>query len=559
MYCAVLTFDSLTDLTTGTFTVTGVVDGTTGTPFQGTWFMVQGGTTFSTDTILYQAINFFSANAKSDVLGAQDLTQGSGGAQAERGQGFRQVNGAISSGYPILNLEATTLFGGIVTIAAYVSASRVGEFDVTMPFNSGNVTFTTSFAIVVFGGDDLTVEFPNSTGIPQLQDGNYPCSARPAAFFCLSASGAGPLGTSTATGAGGGQMGYGWEARDSGRGTATYLLAGQFGTPSPSPNSGVVCTDRLGVNFASGSAIDTPAPIVGAWHDSPPSVDITGSMGSGFGYAPVIFSGDLIQAVALDFTQDPDPITAMQTVALGIYPRWIMVASEGTDDLNTPSVTKLDHAIGWTDGSSQIGFWTGQDADGQLSPLTGARWLSTSSLLRFATANAASTTFDAIMEFVSIETDGTLTVHWPTDDGGARRILLFAIGEAIPPPPPTPTPVYRTREVVRRRLRRAPIVWSEKGGLQTRVRINLFAVDMQPGVGTTDTPDPLVMIRASKDGGFTWSNERRVSAGRIGEYFDRINTWRWGQGREWVFEVACTDPVTWNLLGAYFDAEVGES
>ena len=91
MYCAVLTFDSLTDLTTGTFTVTGVVDGTTGTPFQGTWFMVQGGTTFSTDTILYQAINFFSANAKSDVLGAQDLTQGSGGAQAERGQAaYRQ-------------------------------------------------------------------------------------------------------------------------------------------------------------------------------------------------------------------------------------------------------------------------------------------------------------------------------------------------------------------------------------------------------------------------------------------------------------------------------------
>jgi hypothetical protein len=67
------------------------------------------------------------------------------------------------------------------------------------------------------------------------------------------------------------------------------------------------------------------------------------------------------------------------------------------------------------------------------------------------------------------------------------------------------------------------------------------------------------MIRASKDGGFTWSNERRVSAGRIGEYFDRINTWRWGQGREWVFEVSCTDPVLWNLIGAYFDAEGGES
>ncbi len=156
------------------------------------------------------------------------------------------------------------------------------------------------------------------------------------------------------------------------------------------------------------------------------------------------------------------------------------------------------------------------------------------------------------------ETDGLVTLTFAETDGTAPQIVWFAVGLEIVVPP-TPTPVFRTREVVRRRLRRAPIVWSEKNGLQTRVRINLFAVDMQPGVGTADTPDPLVMIRASKDGGFTWSNERRVSAGRVGEYFERINTWRWGQGREWVFEVACTDPVTWNLIGAYFDAEVGES
>jgi hypothetical protein len=155
--------------------------------------------------------------------------------------------------------------------------------------------------------------------------------------------------------------------------------------------------------------------------------------------------------------------------------------------------------------------------------------------------------------------DTTAVLNWTTVDTTARQIIWFAIGEAIVPPPPPPTPIYRTREVVRRRLRRAPIVWSEKGGLQTRVRINLFAVDMQPGVGTSDTPDPLVMIRASKDGGFTWGNERRLTAGRVGEFFNRINAWQWGQGRDWVFEVSCTDPVLWNLVGAYLDAEGGEN
>ncbi len=122
---------------------------------------------------------------------------------------------------------------------------------------------------------------------------------------------------------------------------------------------------------------------------------------------------------------------------------------------------------------------------------------------------------------------------------------------------PTPSPVYHLRDVVRRRLRRAPIVWKEDKGIQTRVRVNLFAIDLQPGVGTRESPDPVVMVRASKDGGRTWGDERQLAAGKVGRYVKRLNAWQWGSGRQWVFEISCTDPVLWNVIGAYLDAEGG--
>lgn len=133
-------------------------------------------------------------------------------------------------------------------------------------------------------------------------------------------------------------------------------------------------------------------------------------------------------------------------------------------------------------------------------------------------------------------------------------VLVDALGL-----PPEPTPDYHIRKLTRRRVRRAPIVWAEKDGLQTRVRVNLFAVDMQPGIATADVPNPKVMVRASKDSGHTWTDYREIEAGRVGEYTKRLNSWRWGSGRDWVFEVVCTDDVAWYLVNAYIDAEPGIS
>ncbi len=150
------------------------------------------------------------------------------------------------------------------------------------------------------------------------------------------------------------------------------------------------------------------------------------------------------------------------------------------------------------------------------------------------------------------------TYYWritANNDSGSTSGPLWSFTTIAAPP--TPSPVYHLRDVVRRRLRRAPIVWSEQKGIQTRVRVNLFAVDVQPGVGTSGSPDPMVMVRASRDGGRTWGSERQLSAGRVGRYVQRLNAWQWGSGRQWVFEISCTDPVLWNVVGAYLDAEGG--
>lgn len=69
--------------------------------------------------------------------------------------------------------------------------------------------------------------------------------------------------------------------------------------------------------------------------------------------------------------------------------------------------------------------------------------------------------------------------------------------------------------------------------------------------GDTVGADPKVMLRWSKDGGKTWSNELWRSFGKIGEYAKRVRWNRVGGGRRSVFEVTITDPVRRNITGAF--------
>ncbi len=73
------------------------------------------------------------------------------------------------------------------------------------------------------------------------------------------------------------------------------------------------------------------------------------------------------------------------------------------------------------------------------------------------------------------------------------------------------------------------------------------------------TRTPEVMLRYSNDGARTWSSERRVSAGRQGEYHARVRWTRLGRGRDRVFEIAVSDAIPWRLSSVYLNLRPGDS
>lgn len=90
-----------------------------------------------------------------------------------------------------------------------------------------------------------------------------------------------------------------------------------------------------------------------------------------------------------------------------------------------------------------------------------------------------------------------------------------------------------------------------------RVFINRLQVDIEAGVGLNSGQgsDPQAMLKWSKDGGRTWSNEHWRSMGKIGEYGRRVIWRRLGQCFQIMFMLVITDPVKPVILGAYADTE----
>ena len=80
-----------------------------------------------------------------------------------------------------------------------------------------------------------------------------------------------------------------------------------------------------------------------------------------------------------------------------------------------------------------------------------------------------------------------------------------------------------------------------------------LTVDIEAGVGlpTGQGSDPIWMLRVSKDGGHTWGYERQASAGKMGNYKERLIYRRLGRGREWIFDLSISDPVKRVVTGAW--------
>lgn len=108
------------------------------------------------------------------------------------------------------------------------------------------------------------------------------------------------------------------------------------------------------------------------------------------------------------------------------------------------------------------------------------------------------------------------------------------------------------------RMRISPHITSGLG----RVFYSQFQLDVEGGVGLDGTgqgTNPQAMLQWSDDGGHTWSNEKWVSLGAIGQKKARAIWKRLGQSRDRVFKVVITDPVKVTMIGAELTTEKGAS
>lgn len=81
--------------------------------------------------------------------------------------------------------------------------------------------------------------------------------------------------------------------------------------------------------------------------------------------------------------------------------------------------------------------------------------------------------------------------------------------------------------------------------------------DIETGVGLSSGhgSDPQVVLRWSDDYGKIFSGERVKSIGKMGEYNKRVRFTRLGQSLDRVYELSCSDPVPFTILGARYNAD----
>lgn len=87
---------------------------------------------------------------------------------------------------------------------------------------------------------------------------------------------------------------------------------------------------------------------------------------------------------------------------------------------------------------------------------------------------------------------------------------------------------------------------------EDRISVMLFQVCFEEGVGLVSGQgsNPQAMLRWSKDGGHTWSNEVWRSVGSQGRYGTRAVWRKLGTGRTWTFWLRVSDPVKWIVTDA---------
>jgi hypothetical protein len=116
-----------------------------------------------------------------------------------------------------------------------------------------------------------------------------------------------------------------------------------------------------------------------------------------------------------------------------------------------------------------------------------------------------------------------------------------------------------------RRVRTTPHISNEN----KRVTVDYIELEMERGAGLVESYrtittgstvlengcNPQMIMNTSDDGGFTWSDNRYATTGRMGAYRTRIRWNRCGTGRDRLFRFSTTDPVKIAIVDAYAQME----
>lgn len=108
---------------------------------------------------------------------------------------------------------------------------------------------------------------------------------------------------------------------------------------------------------------------------------------------------------------------------------------------------------------------------------------------------------------------------------------------------------------VLRRARRFPHLSQEN----KRIYFGDCELECDRGVGQTTGQgvDPVVGLRTSNDGGYTWGPSRMREVGAIGEYATRVRWEQCGSARDRVWELWSSDPAPTRWFDFYWNGSVG--
>ena len=74
-----------------------------------------------------------------------------------------------------------------------------------------------------------------------------------------------------------------------------------------------------------------------------------------------------------------------------------------------------------------------------------------------------------------------------------------------------------------------------------------------------DACTPTITMQISRDGGFTWGNERTIPLAKLGQYLKRLRWLMCGRGRLVAIRIFWTAAVDTTLIAAYLDVKAGTS